>query len=127
MLHAGVLITLFKIGLAGLRRSGNAEAFMRSTHQHVLSKPHWYLWVLGVDPVYQGQGVGGALLRAGLARADASHLPCYLETTNAENVPLYHRFGFLVEDERLIPDSSVHLWSMILTAHVNPYSGVFPN
>jgi len=115
-LSIGDLMALLRMGVAGLRRSGNAEAYMVSTHQHCITEPHWYLWVLGVDPMHQGQGIGGLLLRAGLARADASDLPCYLETMNPANVPLYQKFGFAVENLGTLPDSSVRMWSMIRPA-----------
>lgn len=58
--------------------------------------PHWYLAMLGVDPVRQGRGLGSALLEAGLARVDAEGALAYLESSNPKNVPLYERFGFEV-------------------------------
>jgi ribosomal protein S18 acetylase RimI-like enzyme len=114
------LMALLRMGVAGLRRSRDAEAYMVRTHQHCITEPHWYLWVLGVDPARQGQGIGGLLLRAGLARADASDLPCYLETMNPKNVPLYQKFGFAVESIGTLPGSSVRMWSMIRPAHSAP-------
>jgi len=60
------------------------------------SEPHWYLPLIGVDPIEQGRGCGSALLRNGLARCDADRLPAYLESTNPRNVPFYERFGFEV-------------------------------
>ncbi len=119
LLRVGALTTSFKMGLAAQRRLDHAETYMKSVHHRCITEPHWYLWVLGVDPVRQGQGIGGTLLRAGLARADASDLPCYLETMNPENVPLYQKFGFVLESEGIIPDSSVRMWSMIRPAHVH--------
>ena len=57
-------------------------------------EPHWYLYVLGVDPALQGNGVGAALLRSGLDRCDQERLPAYLESSKLSNVPLYQHFGF---------------------------------
>lgn len=59
-------------------------------------EPHWYLSMIGVDPSRQGQGLGAALLKAGLARCDADRLPAYLESSSPKNVPLYERHGFEV-------------------------------
>ena len=56
--------------------------------------PHWYLPMIGVDPVMQGSGIGSALLRQGLAQCDAEGSPAYLESSNPRNIPLYERFGF---------------------------------
>ena len=64
-------------------------------HQHD-RRPHWYLQFIGVAPAGQGQGTGGALLRAGLARAAGQ--PCYLETATPSNVGLYQAHGFAVRN-----------------------------
>lgn len=119
LLRIGALTTSLKMGLPGLRRIDNAEDYMRSTHQRCITEAHWYLWVLGVDPARQGQGIGGTLLRAGLERADASDLPCYLETMNPDNVPLYQKFGFAIASEGNIPGSSVRMWGMVRPARVH--------
>ena len=58
--------------------------------------PHWYLSMIGVDPMRQGRGLGSALLEGGLARCDAEGGPAYLESSNLKNVPLYERYGFEV-------------------------------
>lgn len=66
-------------------------------------EPHWYLSMLGTDPVARGTGVGSRLLRAGLARAEADGVPVYLETMNSANLGYYERFGFRVV--RVLNDS----------------------
>ncbi|HEX2590990.1 MAG TPA: GNAT family N-acetyltransferase [Rhizomicrobium sp.] len=58
--------------------------------------PHWYLWLLGVDPRCQGKGHGSALLKHMLARIDAEHATAYLESSTPKNIPLYERHGFEV-------------------------------
>ena len=116
MVRVGALMILLKLGLSALRRFNNADVYMRSMHKRSIDEPHWYLWVLGVDPADQGQGIGSMLLRAGLERADASNLPCYLETMNPDNVPLYQKFGFAIAGEGDIPNSNVHVWSMLRPA-----------
>jgi GNAT superfamily N-acetyltransferase len=64
---------------------------MNRFHPH---EPHWYLPLIGTDPVHQGKGLGSALLRHALARCDRDGLPAYLESSNPANVPLYQRHGF---------------------------------
>lgn len=64
--------------------------------QYHPDEPHWYLPLIGVDPSRQGQGLGSALLKAGLQRCDAEGLPAYLESSSPKNVPLYERHGFEV-------------------------------
>lgn len=60
------------------------------------SEPHWYLAAIGVDPKFQGRGIGSALLRSRFEVCDSARLPVYLETQKPENVPYYERFGFAV-------------------------------
>jgi ribosomal protein S18 acetylase RimI-like enzyme len=59
-------------------------------------EPHWYLPLIGTDPVYQGKGFGSALLEHAMSRCDGDGKPAYLESSNPANVPLYERFGFKV-------------------------------
>lgn len=68
--------------------------------------PHWYLFAVGVDPALQGQGVGGALLRSGLARVDRAGTAAYLESSKTGNIPLYEHFGFGVAEVPPLPDGA---------------------
>lgn len=69
-------------------------------------EPHWYLAVIGVDPVRQGYGVGAALLRSRLRRCDEEGRPAYLESSKLENVPLYQHFGFHVAGTLGLPEGA---------------------
>jgi len=68
-------------GIAVLGGPGNAEANVHT---------------IGVDPAWQGKGIGKALLRALIARADESAAPVYLEvrTDNEAAIGLYEAHGF---------------------------------
>ena len=79
-----------------------------SNHPH---EAHWYLAMIGVDPAYQGRGLGGALLNHGLAISDKSGLPSYLEATSVGNRRLYERHGFVVVNE-IQYGSSSPMWGM---------------
>ncbi|MFH9424243.1 GNAT family N-acetyltransferase [Streptomyces sp. NPDC017529] len=80
--------------------------------EHSPTEPHWYLAVIGADPAAQGQGHGAALLRSGLAKADAAGLPAYLESSKPANLPVYEHFGFTVREEVQLPGGGPVLWSM---------------
>lgn len=75
------------------------------------AEPHWYLRQVGVDPVLQGQGVGSALMRAGLAAIDEEGDPAYLEATSAPSRAFYERHGFEVLGEVSV-GGSAPLWPM---------------
>lgn len=59
------------------------------------TEPHWHLGPLAVDPLYQGLGIGTALLLDALERVDAAGGIAYLETDKEANVRFYERFGFV--------------------------------
>ena len=80
-------------------------------HMHrLVPPPCWYLGALAVDPAYQNQGIGGALVRAFLALADADRLPFCLWTTNPSNVAFYTGLGLEVVGEGNEPTSDLHYW-----------------
>jgi GNAT superfamily N-acetyltransferase len=56
--------------------------------------PHWYLPLIGTDPVQQGRGFGAALLGHVTSICDQEALPAYLEASSPRSVPLYQRHGF---------------------------------
>ena len=58
------------------------------------SEPHWYLPLMGVDPSYQGRGIGSALMQHGLVQCDRDGKLAYLESSNSKNISLYKRHGF---------------------------------
>lgn len=64
---------------------------MSSFHPH---EPHWYLPMLGVDPVYHGKGFGTALMDHATGMFDKENILAYLESSNERNISLYKRHGF---------------------------------
>ena len=91
------------------RRLGALLAQMKQQHPE---EPHWYLAVIGSDTSVRGKGYGQALMRSRLDRVDAEHAPAYLESSKAENVPYYQRFGFEVTGEIVMPNGGPTLWPM---------------
>ena len=75
------------------------------------TEPHWYLFLLGTDPVVQGRGVGGRLVQPVLDRCDAEGLPAYLETQKESNLAFYGRLGFEV-GQKLEHAGAPPIWTM---------------
>lgn len=69
---------------------------MRKVHPQ---EPHWYLYLLGSDPVHQGRSHGSAVLQPVLDRCDDDAMPAYLESSKEANIPCYRRHGFEVQKE----------------------------
>ncbi|GAA2238677.1 GNAT family N-acetyltransferase [Streptomyces amakusaensis] len=93
-------------------RAGLFGEAVEASAKHTPSEPHWFLAVVGADPAAQGQGHGAALLRSGLAKADAAGLPAYLESSKEANLPFYEHFGFTVRERMTLPGGGPELWGM---------------
>jgi GNAT superfamily N-acetyltransferase len=104
----GILLkTVTRTGVYGLGRW--LTWLSRIDKQHPKS-PHYYLEFIGVDPAWQGNGLGSSILHHLVSKADQDRVGCFLETGNPRNVPLYQRFGFqTVAEEEII---GVHAWFM---------------
>jgi len=102
----------FKVGKFISRLlSYNEYAFnLHNRHAHF---PHLYLFVIGVDPMFQERGYASALIKPMLARVDEEHLPCYLETQNEKNISIYQHYGFKVVQVGTIPGTDINHWAML--------------
>jgi ribosomal protein S18 acetylase RimI-like enzyme len=75
------------------------------TANHPGHESHAYLLFIGVRPERQCQGVGTALLAAGLEAVDAASRPAYVEASSARNAALYARHRFESMDTSVaLPD-----------------------
>jgi len=115
LLRAVPLHVLLKFGISSGSRMAGMGEYLDAAHRRLAPFKHWYLFVLGVAPEHQGQGYSSRLLRPMLARADAAKLPCYLETNDPADVPIYAHFGFKVLEESTIPGTPVKNWAMLRT------------
>lgn len=94
----------------------NAErhaAFWGWVGEHEPPEPLLYLSHIGVVPERQGEGLGSALMRDGLAPGDHHGVPTtWLETSRVDNVAYYERFGFRTVVDEDAPDGGPHIWFM---------------
>jgi len=67
---------------------------MEMTHPQT---PHYYFVAVGTEPRCQGQGLGTAVMREVLKRADAEHVGAYLEASTERNMMWYKTLGFVVQ------------------------------
>lgn len=63
------------------------------------AEAHVHLGPIGVTPELQGRGIGSQMLSVYCGELDVAEKAGYLETDKPENVRLYERFGFVVQDE----------------------------
>jgi ribosomal protein S18 acetylase RimI-like enzyme len=113
MYKSGLLAAPFKMGWASFSRMMTFMEFAEKEHKAATSFDHYYLMTVGVLPARQGIGVGKKLMTKALEIVDANSMPCYLETQNKSNVPLYQRLGFEVVSDKEIPKGGLHNWGML--------------
>lgn len=87
-----LMALLQRTGSKGAQKDGPA-VFEKMGSYHP-SEPHWYLPLLGVDPLWHGKGLGSALMQRALARCDSDNKVAYLESSNSKNIPFYEKHGF---------------------------------
>jgi GNAT superfamily N-acetyltransferase len=56
--------------------------------------PHWHLGPVAVEPVYQGQGIGGALLDEFTRMLEHGRGLAFLDTDQKDALGFFGRFGF---------------------------------
>ncbi len=101
ILHPRLLVRapVIVAGLLGIER------------RHPRTPPHWYLAVLGTDPVAQGQGLGSAVLAPVLEQCDRDGVGAYLESSKERNIAFYARHGFRVTARHRLPRGP-SVWAM---------------
>ncbi len=112
MVRCGMLTVPFRLGFGPFAKFMGASETMDRIHKKHVPEPHWYLMVVGVDPDLQGRGLGTALVKEGLARADQASCPCYLETSDERNLVFYERLGFRVLETAALGDGGPRGWGM---------------
>jgi GNAT superfamily N-acetyltransferase len=79
---------------------------------HPAGRAHEYLWMIGVVPQRQGEGLGTALIESVLDRCDREGLPAYLEASSDRSRRLYERLGFTLLDRPLDLPDGPRMWPM---------------
>ncbi len=112
LLQLGLYTLPFKLRLSRLGQFISLFLTIEKHHKQDLPQAHWYLFMLGVSPTYQSQGIGSLLLQPILDQADKEGLPCYLETSTEGGVRFYKRLGFEVVRTGGLPEADLKFWTM---------------
>ena len=98
-LKAGLASVIFKIDPKSFKRFTEIGSIKQKTRSDILNTSYYYIDFVGVDPQYQKQGFSLLLIEEKLNYCDRMKIPCYVETSNQENVPFYLKFGFKIIHE----------------------------
>ncbi len=111
--RVGLLAMPLRAGLSAFWRFTTMGSALEERHREDAPFPHWYLWLLGVEPSRQGRGVGSSLVRRVLGAADDEGIACYLDTTLERNLTFYRRLGFRVVHAGEFPGSGPPFWTLL--------------
>lgn len=84
------------IGIANLKKAMARESKIRALQPKGLM---FYLWFVGVDPTYQGKGIGTDLMIDIISESEAQNRAICLETSTLRNLSWYQRLGFEIYHE----------------------------
>lgn len=110
---SGIAWLPIRLGLRATWRMLMADRETSARHRRLMRGPHWYLWMIAVDPDRQGEGLGGELMARTFAEADGLGVPCYLETSHPRAKAIHEAHGFVTQDEGPIPGTALMVWSMV--------------
>lgn len=114
LIRAGGLPIFPKVGIIrSWTHVSKQEDYTVKVHNEIMPGSHFYLWAIGVDPEYQGMGIGKTLIKPGLDQADEQGVPIYLETLNEKNVLYYQKLGFDLIRTESVPGFDLKFWCMV--------------
>ena len=117
MLRSGALASGLKAGFKIARKMMPIfKPIETDRNAHMKGKRYTYLQIIGVAREFQGQGLGGTLIRAVVEEAEREGRTLYLETETERNVAMYERFGFKVIQTITLPVVSLPMWEMVRPA-----------
>ncbi|MFX1296252.1 MAG: GNAT family N-acetyltransferase [Promethearchaeota archaeon] len=112
-IRSGRTKVVSKLGMEFYKKTKYVEEFVDMLHKRYAPFKHWYLAPLGVDPIFQGKGYAGILLKAMFVRVEQELFPIYLETNTEKNISIYEHYGFQILEDITIPDSDLRIWAML--------------
>jgi ribosomal protein S18 acetylase RimI-like enzyme len=79
-----------------------AALFWATWAAHDLPEDHWHIGPVGVEPGFQGTGIGRAVMESLCAELDAGDQVGWLETNRERNVRFYSALGFEVVEHATV-------------------------
>lgn len=102
-----------RVPRADIERMMDWQARWAERRYELLPEPHWYAEMLAVDPDRQRFGLGALLIRHGLARADATGTPVFLEADSARNAAFYAKLGFKLVEQGYDDVLGIPVWRLL--------------
>lgn len=95
LIKAGLFRTIYFLNLKSflrLKKLGDAKKENRGL---ILDREYYFLDVIGVNPTYKKKGYAKLLIDTMIEKMDSEGASCFLETSNANNLNYYRKYGFV--------------------------------
>lgn len=112
MLRSGSIIPAMKLGSKIGGKISKVFKIIEEDRKSLMKTPYVYLYVIGVHPSKQGQGMGTFLVKS-MLEALPPDIPVYLETETEIDVKFYKKLGFEVVKEITVPVLDLPMWEML--------------
>ena len=86
----------------GIGDPSRVQVFWAHWATHDPLEEHWHVGPVGVEPGFQGRGIGGAVMRGLCDSFDSEGRVGWLETDKERNVRFYQSLGFEVAEKTTI-------------------------
>lgn len=115
-IRSGAVGMIKELGLDFLKRENPTTDLRDKIRYNHMKNPHWYLYIIAVDPIHQKKGYASQLLNFIIKKIYESNLPIYLDTNTIDDVPIYEHFGFKVIEKFSLPTpprTDIFNWCMV--------------
>ena len=93
-LKAGIISLYLKVDSKAVKRFSNIGLTKQNIRTKIVHGKYDFLDVIGVDPSFRNKGFARFLIESKLNNIDNIKTPCYLETSNRDNIKFYKKFNF---------------------------------
>jgi hypothetical protein len=93
-LKAGIISLSLKVDSKAVKRFRDIGLTKQNIRADIVHGKYDLLDVIGVDPSFQNKGFARFLIESKLNNTKNIKTPCYLETSNLDNIKFYNKFDF---------------------------------
>jgi hypothetical protein len=108
-----ILSLPFRLHRQSLMRWVKVVEYLEAARRTLADKDHWYLLALGTEPSTASNAIRRTLMAPVLSEADWDQRPCYVETFDQTDLPLYEQHGFRISAAGQIPGGGPGFWTLI--------------
>ncbi len=112
-LTVGYAWSPFRCGLRGFARMLRFSSQERALIERFTEEPVWVLDTIAVEADAGRQGLGGALVAAGLRAAARSGHGCFVLTHNPRNVRFYEKCGFTLKRTEALKGADINAYCLL--------------